>query len=457
MNDSVIAQVRHRLRNHRGGRFVIAVSGGSDSVALLRILHATALESGQALSVAHVDHGARPDSVEDARFVAGLAESLDLPFDLATWRPTRTGHFEAEARTARYALLLEIARKRGAPAVAVGHTQDDQAETILQRLLRGTGPRGLAGMRFTRPLSEEVTLIRPLLDVSRLELRAFLERIGQPYRDDPSNTDRSRTRNRIRHELLPLLADHYNPQIIAALVRLGQLSAEREDDESRWMRVAARRIILPAGVDTAGVISLDRDRFRRLSVARRAELLRHVWREAGWPEREMNATRWRRLAKLGSRTGQRVSIGMGVEATTDETTFTLSRHSAQLEQEQGVREIAFEIPGEVRWPGGRVLSVVNPESFQDETIDLDAIAPPLIVRTPRPGDRFTPLGMGGSTALNDFFRGRRVRKVARRRVPLVCDATGIVWVVGHRIADRVRRRPETSRTLGLRWVPEGCD
>jgi tRNA(Ile)-lysidine synthase len=148
---------------------------------------------------------------------------------------------------------------------------------------------------------------------------------------------------------------------------------------------------------------------------------------------------------------------MGVEATTDETTFTLSRHSAQLEQEQGVREIAFEIPGEVRWPGGRVLSVVNPESFQDETIDLDAIAPPLIVRTPRPGDRFTPLGMGGSTALNDFFRGRRVRKVARRRVPLVCDATGIVWVVGHRIADRVRRRPETSRTLGLRWVPEGCD
>jgi tRNA(Ile)-lysidine synthase len=457
MEDALTAQVRRRVCGYREGGIVVAVSGGSDSVALLRMLHAaaSASQSGPALSVAHVDHGARPDSTDDARFVANLAESLGLPFDLATWRPTRTAHFEVEARNARYGLLADIARSRGAKAVAVGHTRDDQAETILQRLLRGTGPRGLGGMKFTRPLGEGVALIRPLLDVPRLELRAFLERIGQPYRDDPSNTDRARTRNRIRHELLPLLADHYNPQIINALVRLGRLSAERERDDERRTQLAARRIVKP--VEAEGVISLDRDRFRRLSLARRAELLRHVWREAGWPERDMDATRWRRLAKLGDHSGRRASIGSGVEAVSHETTFILSRESTQTENEQEIREIVLAIPGEVIWPGGRVLSLVNPDMVADETIDLETITPPLVVRGARPGDRFTPLGMDGSTALNDFFRGRRVRGAERRRVPLVCDATGIVWVVGHRIADRVRRRAETCRTLGLRWVPESCD
>jgi tRNA(Ile)-lysidine synthase len=456
MEDALIAQVRRRVRDYREGGIVVAVSGGSDSVALLRILHAAATsKSGPALSVAHVDHGARPDSADDARFVANLAESLGLPFDLATWRPTRIAHFEVEARNARYGLLVEIARSRGAKAVAVGHTRDDQAETILQRLLRGTGPRGLGGMKFARPLGEGVALIRPLLDVTRLELRAFLERIGQPYREDPSNTDRTRTRNRIRHELLPLLADHYNPQIVDALVRLGRLSAERERDDERRTRLAARRIVKP--VEAEGVISLDRDRFRRLSLARRAELLRHVWREAGWPERDMDATRWRRLAKLGDHSGRRASIGSGVEARSHATTFILTRESTQVDDSQEVREIALAIPGEVNWPGGRVLSLVNPEMVADETIDLEAITPPLVVRASRPGDRFTPLGMDGSTALNDFFRGRRVHAAERRRVPLVCDAAGIVWVVGHRIADRVRRRAETRRTLGLRWVPESCD
>ena len=461
MNDPMIDHVRQGLRDQRGGRVVVAVSGGSDSVALLRILHALASESESesesdlTLSVAHVDHGARPDSADDARFVAGLAEALNLPFDLASWRPTRTGHFETEARAARYALLTEIARDRGASAVAVGHTRDDQAETILQRLLRGTGPRGLAGMRFARPLAEGVTLIRPLLDLRRLELRAFLQRLGQPFREDPTNIDLARTRNRIRHELLPLLAKQYNPQVIDALARLGQLTAERERDDERRTRSSARRIVLSNTSD--GMISLDRRRFARLSPRRRVELIRHVWREAGWPEQDMSAARWQRLARLGDHPGRRVSIGSGIEATTDETMFRLVKQSAQVSFQKVVSEVTLEIPGAVSWPGGRLLCVLNPASIVDETIDLDAIRPPLTVRSPRPGDRFRPLGMEGTSALNDFFRGRRVGKEARGGVPLVCDAAGIVWVVGHRIADRVRRRPETTRTLGLCWLAEGCD
>src|SRR5215213_2484536 len=152
---------------------VVAVSGGSDSVGLLRVLHELGPALGMELSVAHLDHGVRGDAARaDAEFVAGLAGSLGLAFDLGHWQPARAGHFEADARRARYAWLAGIAQARGASTVAVGHTRDDQAETILHRVLRGTGPRGLAGMPARRPLSGAIALVRPLLRVGRDDVRS---------------------------------------------------------------------------------------------------------------------------------------------------------------------------------------------------------------------------------------------------------------------------------------------
>src|SRR4051794_22092236 len=181
-----LTRARSRLsrwsRRAGGPGLVVAVSGGGDSVGLLRVVHGFAPELGLRLSVAHLDHGVRGEAAEaDARFVADLAERLGLPFDLGRWRPDRPGHFEADARRARYAWLAGVARARGASAVAGGHTRDDQAETILHRIVRGTGPRGLAGMPARRPLADGVALIRPLLGVSRAELRAYLAAIGQDY------------------------------------------------------------------------------------------------------------------------------------------------------------------------------------------------------------------------------------------------------------------------------------
>src|SRR5262249_24315970 len=150
-----------------------AVSGGSDSVGLLRVLAALGPGLGLTLSVAHLDHGIRGAAARaDADFVAGLAEALGLPLDRGQWQPDRSSHFEANARRARYAWLAEVARRREATAVAVGHTRDDQAETILHRIVRGTGLRGLAGIPPRRPLAEGLTLVRPLLKVGRDEIRA---------------------------------------------------------------------------------------------------------------------------------------------------------------------------------------------------------------------------------------------------------------------------------------------
>ena len=218
--ENVHARLKRWTSAGAGTVWVVAVSGGSDSVGLLRVLHRLAPELGISLSVAHLDHGVRGDAArDDARFVGNLAAELGLPVDLGNWQPVRPGHFEADARYARYAWLHEIARARGATAVAVGHTRDDQAETILHRMIRGTGLRGLAGMPPRRVFfgDPSIMLVRPLLSVSRQAIRNDLKTIGQDYREDASNTDLSRTRARIRHDLLPLLARDYNPRVAEGL------------------------------------------------------------------------------------------------------------------------------------------------------------------------------------------------------------------------------------------------
>ena len=170
--------------------WVVAVSGGGDSVGLLRVLCQVAQPLGLILSVAHLDHGVRGEAARaDAAFVAELAQSLGLPVDVGQWQPVRAGHFESDARRARYDWLVQVARARGAGAVAVGHTRDDQAETILHRIVRGTGPRGLAGIPERRKLAVEprLFLVRPFLRVSRGEIREFLSSMDQPFREDESN------------------------------------------------------------------------------------------------------------------------------------------------------------------------------------------------------------------------------------------------------------------------------
>jgi tRNA(Ile)-lysidine synthase len=434
----------------QGAAWVIAVSGGSDSVGLLRVLHALAPRLGLSLSVAQLDHGVRGDAARaDAAFVAELAAALGLPFDLGHWQPDRPGHFEADARRARYAWLAEVAAARGANGIAVGHTRDDQAETILHRIVRGTGLRGLAGIPSRRWLAEGLTLVRPLLNVSREEIRAYLATLGQSYREDTSNADLGRTRARIRHDLLSCLAQEYNPRVVEALVRLGALAgaAERRLDAS--LSELERAVLVSANPKQ---VILKGPVFRRAPGWLHAEVLRRFWRRAGWPEADMNADRWQRMARLAREEGSRASVGGGVELGTDSLFVVLVRVQAPAAPVSAA-SLSLPVPGDVAipWAGGRIVAVLDPAAPRDETLDLDALALPLLVRAAVAGDRFEPLGMGGqSTPLNDFFRSRRVRHAQRGSVPLVCDQRGIVWVVGHRIAHRVRRTDVTNRTLGLR-------
>lgn len=429
---------------------VVAVSGGGDSVGLLRALVELGPEFGLRLSVAHLDHGARGEEGRgDARFVAGLAEGLGLPSDLGEWQGTRAGHFEADARRARYEWLAGVATARMARWVAVGHTLDDQAETILHRVVRGTGLRGLAGMPGRRRLAPGVGLVRPLLDVTRAEVRDYLGAIGQPFREDSTNLDTSRTRARIRLDLLPRLAEGYNPDVAAALVRLGRIASDADRALGRVAAEALGALTLEVGPDA---IVLDRPGLDRLDRAGRVDLLRLAWRRLGWPEGEMAARRWRRLADLG---WSRLSVGAGVEAEATADRLTLRRRTPAPEPARR-DPVPLSVPGWADWAGGRVGTTLEAEADRDESVDLDALALPLEVRQAEAGDRFEPLGLGGrGQPLNDFFRGRGVGREARPTVPIVCDRAGIVWVVGHRIADRVRLTDATRRALGLRFEASG--
>lgn len=440
------------------GPIVVAVSGGSDSVALLRLLHEAS--AGRSLIVAHMDHGLRGDASDaDAKFVAELARSLGLAFHLHQWKPAREGRFEAEARRARYLFLLGLATACKARYVAVGHTHDDQAETILHRVLRGTGVPGLAGMPARRRMGakSDVRLIRPLLGNTRRELRSYLEGLGQTWREDATNEDPRYTRARLRHDLLPKLATEYNPRVRDALVRLGHLAAADRRLIGRRLRGLLKRVTV-ADDSPPGSLSMDLDRLRRLKRSDLAGVLRLAWRRKGWPEQGMDARRWRRLARFAADGTNRLDVHAQVSAviTPERRLMLVELRDHEVMTTPG--EVELPVPGSVVWRGWR-LEARELEMGADgdprtppgrERIDLDTLAPPLTVDEPATGERFDPLGMDGHTqALADFLRGRAVPRGLRNRVPVVRDALGIVWVAGHRIAHRVRRTENTTRELEL--------
>ena len=238
----------------RGETLVVGLSGGADSVALTAALAALRRRRGLELVAAHLDHGLRPDSADDAAFCQALCATLGVTLRAGTAcvreRARREkGGLEQAARRERYSFLQRVKQDEGAPWIAVAHTQDDQAETLLLRLLRGAGASGLAGMRL-----RSGDLLRPLLAVSRREVLEYLAERGLGWREDPSNADPAHVRNRVRHELLPYLEERFNPRVRAALARTADLLAE----EALFVAGAAERALAEASSWEGEALVLDR-------------------------------------------------------------------------------------------------------------------------------------------------------------------------------------------------------
>ena len=281
---------------------VVAVSGGADSVALLRGLVSLAESDRSMLIAAHFNHRLRPDSQADADFVSDLCRQFQLRYEFGVARGDlaveSAGSIEEAARDARYEFLTGVARRVGARYVATAHTADDQAETVLHRIVRGTGIRGLAGIPASRELVPGITLVRPLLEFRRIEIVEYLNELGQPYRSDPTNSDERFTRNRIRNALLPMLRNEYNPLVDDSLRRLGMLAEEM----SSYVESAANEQLSQCVQFSTHAASIDLNQLADVPPLIVRTMLRQIWRTQGWPEREMTFERWHELEQLARQT-----------------------------------------------------------------------------------------------------------------------------------------------------------
>lgn len=300
-----------RHANVRHGRVVIACSGGPDSMALAHAIHALAQGHQLQVTLAHLNHqlrGAHSDADEAA--VATLAHQLGIEFEVrrvnvAGAADRKKENLEATARAIRYDWLGHVGQMLGAKWIATGHTADDQAETVLHHLLRGTGLRGLRGIAGTKQVTAEVVLVRPLLEVTRQQVLAYLNEHGLIPRHDVTNDDVTLTRNRIRHELLPVLKQDYNPQVVAALARV----AEQVQDYWPEREAEISRRLTEAEAPRAGhAIVLRAEPLGALARSVVVGVFYAIWEREGWHRQEMSHEHWQLLAEVV--TGERAAIDL---------------------------------------------------------------------------------------------------------------------------------------------------
>jgi tRNA(Ile)-lysidine synthase len=297
---------------------VIAISGGADSVALARAAALARKANSGRLVLAHLNHALRgAESDADEAFVVELARQIPgvelchTRVDVAAAAASTGTNLEATARRLRYDWLIQVARDHNLTRVATGHTADDQAETLLHRLLRGSGFQGLRGIAACRPLAPDVEVVRPLLDVTRSDILDFLKMLGQDFREDSSNRDLRHTRNRIRHELLPLLAREYNPAIVSVLGRLATHAEEAFRDEE----AAASALLAAAELPRAGrQLVFDAARLAAAPEREVRAMLRLAWEREGWPRDAMGFEAWRRLTAIARGAARSADFPGGVHA-----------------------------------------------------------------------------------------------------------------------------------------------
>jgi len=436
---------RHGLL-HGGETVLVAVSGGADSVALLDVLAELRPALDLTLACAHVDHGLRPEADADADVVRRLCATLHVPFHLervtVRHEPPWEG-LEAEARRARYAALETRARTLGATRIATGHTADDQAETVLMRLLEGAGPRGLAGIAPRRGV-----FIRPLLDARRGEILAHLVSRGRGWAEDATNRDPRFLRNRVRHEVLPFLAGVFGASVVEALCRSAALSRELVAD---LQRQAAQEIQRVARRGPCGLVFLVADLLSRPEELA-AQMLEQAASELGEirPRRSAGQRALRRLLRPDN---PRRPVKVG-RLSMERSGRWLRVGPSRL---PGLLARRFEVPGSVALDelGLRLEArcfergpdYAIPREARRVAFDADRLPAVLDVRPRRDGDSFTPFAGSCPRRLKTFLIDAHIPRWERSRIPLLEAAGDIIWIAGVRRGQAALVGGDTERIL----------
>lgn len=442
-----------KLANLTNTSLVVAVSGGPDSLALLYCLHRISSALGLDLHAAHLDHSLRPESSADAEFVSDICAHLGI--ELTSERINVDAHrqehhlsLEEAARDVRYWFLSNVLREQGAHAVVTGHTFDDQAETVLMNILRGTGVTGLGGMRtvsYTTICNTKTTIVRPLLSVKHDETQEYCELSGLSPRIDPSNDSLEFTRNRIRHQVMPVL-EVINPAIDAALVRLSENAQNTATILDQQVEETWDKLVTTDG----GTVAINLQGLKQLQPALRSHLLHRVIGHIKGDLKGINQSHIENLTHIVDGAAGRESylpgnirafVGYDDLIVTDGTTPSISPFEG---------EHTLAIPGSLivgRWRFESAIVKGNPEFNEpgDQPphapdgftayLSSELIGDSLTTRARHSGDRFEPLGMNSEKKLKEFMIDAKIPRWWRDDIPLAVVSNRIAWVVGWRIAN----------------------
>jgi tRNA(Ile)-lysidine synthase len=475
--------ILHAIRDHRmivpGERVGVAVSGGADSVALLRLFEELRADLGVSLCVVHLNHGLRGAAAnDDEAFVAGLAQRLEVPFfasreDVAALARRHHWNLEDAGRRARYGFFEQLVRDGRCTKIAVAHTADDQAETLLARIIRGTGSRGLVGIHAVRGI-----VIRPLLGVRRKALREYLRARGQVWREDASNHDTTRLRARVRHQLLPMIERDFAPAIVERLTNLAEVHS---GEEEFWNALVDERLATLRG-ESAGAIAIGIEQLlaplpqlaakREPSLALSRRMILALLRAAAGGESEFDATHVQQVLHLAtkSQSGRRIELPHGVQVVRsfDRLDF-ISRgvtdaadgRSAQSRQRPYEYVVALPDSGAaaIEVPELRArfyLKAIDwpspPRDTKQETdaLDADRLTPPIVLRNWRPGDACHLPGKRGAQKLKQMFAEGRISLSDRKNWPVLTSTGRVAWVRGWPPASDFSAGKDTRRGILVR-------
>jgi tRNA(Ile)-lysidine synthase len=466
-------QVQQTIAEHRmfqtGDRVLVGVSGGPDSVALLHILMEIAPEYALTLAIGHLNHSLRGGASDrDAEFVEALARQTGLAIFSEKKDVRRFGRhhrlsIEAAGRRVRYAFFTKTCETHGFNKIALGHHLDDNAELILMNLLRGSGPAGLSGI----PPVRDHHIVRPLIDITRQQIMAYLTRKKCDYVTDASNTDCRYLRNRIRSELLPMLTTEYNGNLAANLHKMAIVCRA----ENKWAEETLDPILDACVIDhTENKIRMSVSQVAGLDPAVQRRLFRRAIKQLTGDLRKISFENIEAVRGLlaDGQSWKSIDLPHRIRAGRSDKSLVFSKEKGSLRhipptkptKPEQVFTYYYTPPGEITIHEVGLLLVftffdieqfpiknnaADPARSATVYLDLDKLTFPVIIRSRKVGDRFSPLGLGGTQSVGKYLAGREKDRRQRSLCPVMTCENRIVWIIGYGIADAVKIGPETRR------------
>jgi len=456
-----IEKVKKTINKYRmlesGDRVIIGVSGGPDSMALLYVLDQIKKKYNVVLKVAHLNHGFRGEEArKEAQFVEEMAKKLWIPFelrsfDVPSYKKTSSLSYQEAARVVRYQFLEEVREQFKASKIALGHNADDQAETLMMWLLRGSGLRGLSGI----PPVREGVIIRPLIETTREEIEAFIKERRIPFVIDSSNQQDQYLRNRVRHELFPLLREYYNPQLVKRLVQTASILRTEDECLETIAQDLLKDIIVSKERES---VVIDSKGLLALPLAIQLRCLRGVLEQVKGDLRRISSTHLYDIIKIVSQDEPhkvlKLPEGIRVEKSYHHLMVKHQQSAPppfhyyfnSIPDKVSIEEIGKEMKFEIL--EGRD-HLIHQECPHRAYFDWRKVIMPLTIRNARPGDRFQPLGMKGKKKIKDFFIDEKVPLKERKLIPILLFGDVVGWVGGMRISHHLRVTRGTRKILRI--------